>query len=177
MPCSTLVHLLVSSILHSSEHIKFPPSAQHNLYPLKLSTDGFSHRGRGIFLGISWLETHNPMVDWCTRSITFPQAPMQVLSTNTVTCVGAAFSLGAHRFCFQLSLRRCPLCHKTSLFLSPICPQGIAIFWTCWKSEMPIDCRHIAPMIAQLNSKRAHTHHLGPSMGYLNLNLRPFTCI
>ena len=29
MPCSTLVHLLVSSISHSSEHIKFPPSAQH----------------------------------------------------------------------------------------------------------------------------------------------------
>ena len=36
-----------------------------------------------IVLGLSWLETHNPMVDWCTRSITFPQAPAQVLSTNT----------------------------------------------------------------------------------------------
>ena len=32
-------------------------------------------------------------------------------------------------------------------------------------------------MIAQSNSKMAHTHHLGPSMGYLNLNLRPFAHI
>ena len=38
------------------------------------------------------------MVDWCTRSITFLQAPAQVLSTNTVTCLGVAFSLGAHSF-------------------------------------------------------------------------------
>mgnify|MGYP000532974220 FL=1 len=49
-----------------------------------------------IVLGLSWLETHNPMVDWCSRSITFPQTPARALSTNTVTCVGAAFSLGAH---------------------------------------------------------------------------------
>ena len=29
-----------------------------------------------IVLGLSWLETQNPMVDWCSRSITFPVRPI-----------------------------------------------------------------------------------------------------
>ena len=29
-----------------------------------------------ILLGLSWLETHNPTVGWCNRSITFPVRPI-----------------------------------------------------------------------------------------------------
>ena len=42
---------------------------------------------------------------------------------------------------------------------------------------MHIGYRLIAPMIAQSNSKMAHIHHLSPSMGYQNPNLRLFTHI
>ena len=33
-----------------------------------------------IFLGLSWLETHNPTVDWYSRSITFPISPIPARS-------------------------------------------------------------------------------------------------
>ena len=125
-----------------------------------------------IFLGLSWLETHNPMVNWCTRCITFPQTQRRSFP-QTRLLVWGLLSAWVQILLFSTQSPTlpililawsfpCPLCHKTSLFLSPICTT---------------DCGHIAPMIAQSNSKRAHTHHLGPSMSYLNLNLRPFACI
>ena len=49
-----------------------------------------------IVLGLSWLETHNPTVDWRNRSITFSQTPAGVTTPHNVTCVGAALSLVAH---------------------------------------------------------------------------------
>ena len=128
------------------------------------------------------------MVDWCTRFITSPQAQAQVLSTNTVTCVGAAFSLGAHSSVFNSVSDVTDL--DSSMVVSVlVVSQNVSIpvtnlparysdFLDVFKKRnddrLP---RHIAPMIAQSNSKRAHTHRLGLSMGYLNLNLRPFACI
>jgi hypothetical protein len=37
-----------------------------------------------IVLGLSWLETHNPTVDWCSRSITFPTTPIPARSRHSL---------------------------------------------------------------------------------------------
>ena len=45
-----------------------------------------------IVLGLSWLETHNPIVDWCNRSITFPVQLIPV-SIHSLASIAADFGL------------------------------------------------------------------------------------
>ena len=111
MPCSTLEHLLAISINHLSTHILSSPSTHHNPYPLKRSTVGSlfggdyqSHYPVGtsnrahqeeltfyliatLVLGLSWLETHNPMLDWSNHSITFPTRPIPTRSRHYLDSV------------------------------------------------------------------------------------------
>ena len=46
-----------------------------------------------IFLGLSWLETHNPTVDWYSRSITFPISPIPARSWHSLDSVADESSL------------------------------------------------------------------------------------
>ena len=91
-------------------HIISPLAPHHNPYPLVLQVGPhhevltfylISTPRHLIVLGLSWLETHNPTVDWCNRSITFPVRSSPVWSLPWS-------------------------CHRgTSPFGSTICPHGI----------------------------------------------------
>ena len=48
-----------------------------------------------IVLGLSWLETHNPTVDWCNRSITFPVRPIPTRSRHSLDSVAVESGLVA----------------------------------------------------------------------------------
>ena len=40
-----------------------------------------------LVLGLTWLEAHNPIVDWCNRSVTFrdPECSQKTLKVSTVS--------------------------------------------------------------------------------------------
>jgi hypothetical protein len=44
-----------------------------------------------IVLGLSWLETHNPTIDWCNHSISFPQRATSPDSMGTNSSLVAHF--------------------------------------------------------------------------------------
>ena len=58
-----------------------------------------------IVLGLSWLETHNPIVDWHNRSITFSHTPGWFTTPHNITFVGASLSLTF--FWLQLTRPHC----------------------------------------------------------------------
>ena len=118
-----------------------------------------------IVLGLSWLETHNSTVDWCSRSITFPVRPIPIRSRHSLDSV--EFSLVAT---LDIVLGDVTI-HVNNL------PTDIATFSIFSKSVMPISYRIIAPTIGQSNSKLASIHHSVLSTGYLNPNLRLSTHI
>ena len=44
-------------------------------------------------LGLSWLKTHNPTMDWCNRSITFLVRPIPARSLHSIESVAVEFGL------------------------------------------------------------------------------------
>ena len=46
-----------------------------------------------IVLGLSWLETHNPTVDWCNRFITFLVRPIPARSSHSLDSVAVESGL------------------------------------------------------------------------------------
>ena len=74
-----------------------------------------------IVLGLSWLETHNPTVDWCHCSITFPVRPIPTRPRHSLDSVGSSLVQryighcvgGRHRSCQQFI---CPIYDFSNIF-------------------------------------------------------------
>ena len=113
-------------------------------------------------LGLSWLETHNPTVDWCNRSITFPVRPIPTRPRHSLDSIvvesGLVNTLAIVSRDVTVPINNLPARHSdfSNIFE---------------KRNVDWGYRLITPMIAQLSSKQVSTPHLVLSMGYLNLNL------
>ena len=149
--------LSLGTVTKATIPLLLPVRAHHEVITLNL----IANPRHLIVMGLSWLETDNLTVDWCSCSITFPVRPISARSRHSLDSVAT----------------------EAGLVVTPALVSGdVTIlvnnsprynnFSTYSKRGMLIGYRLIARMISQSNSKLASIHHSVLSMGYLNPNLR-----
>jgi hypothetical protein len=123
-----------------------------------------------IFLGLSWFETHNPIVDWCNHSIIFPQEATSLdsmgtnssLVTHSPNSMGTDLNFVTHLLHSVGTNSNVESCSPDSIwaisnlvrtytshvvaglpFLQTLCLPGIMIFLMCSKRKLQIGCQNL----------------------------------